>query len=109
MICTTRTEKKPVNRILLFSALAAIAISSLLLPASNADAARERPLDVIFNAADSDGNGMVSENEWHAAMQQRFETMDIDGDGSISREEMEQSKDTARERFKGLRSGMKSN
>lgn len=80
-------------------------ITALLitLPPGPARAAREKPLDLIFKAADSDGDGLISENEWHAAMQKRFNKIDLNADGQISRSELEQSRDTARERFKQLR------
>jgi len=67
--------------------------------------ARQKPLDVIFTADDTDGNGLVSEEEWHAAAQKRFELLDTNKDGNISKEEMAAGKGTMKTRFKSLRSG----
>ena len=63
----------------------------------------EKPIDVFFNNADTDGNGLISEVEWHTAMQKRLENIDTNHDGNISREELEKSKETMRENFRNLR------
>jgi hypothetical protein len=62
--------------------------------------AREKPHDGLFNAADTDGNGLISESEWHAAMQKRLESIDFNGDGSLSREEFEKTKETLRDKIR---------
>ncbi len=66
--------------------------------------AREKPLDILYASADTDGNGLISEAEWHAAMQKRFETLDANGDGNISKEEMANARETARDKFRALSS-----
>jgi len=66
---------------------------------------QQKPLEVIYEAADTDGNEMISEAEWHAAAQKRFELLDTNKDGNISKEEMEAGKTTMKERFKTFRSG----
>jgi Ca2+-binding EF-hand superfamily protein len=55
---------------------------------------------VIFENMDVDQNGFVSEEEWHNAMQKRFEAMDKNRNRNLSREEVEESKETMRERFR---------
>ena len=62
--------------------------------------AQQKPLDVIFENMDVDQNGFVSEEEWHNAMQKRFEAMDKNRNRNLSREEVEESKETMRERFR---------
>jgi Ca2+-binding EF-hand superfamily protein len=62
--------------------------------------AQQKPLDVIFENMDVDKNGFVSEEEWHNAMQKRFEAMDKNRNRNLSREEVEESKETMRERFR---------
>jgi len=61
--------------------------------------ARQRPIDSLFAMADTDRNGRISEAEWHVAMQKRFETIDTNRDGAVSREEMEKFRETMRGRF----------
>jgi Ca2+-binding EF-hand superfamily protein len=72
----------------------------IVLLAMGTAAARQKPLDVIFESMDVDQNGFVSEEEWHNAMQKRFEAMDKNHDNNFSREEVEESKETMRERFR---------
>jgi hypothetical protein len=63
-----------------------------LFPANHV-LARESSIDKIFNAVDTDDDGLISEQEWQQAMKKRFEVLDNDGDGSISREEFKQQKE----------------
>jgi len=65
--------------------------------------ARERPLDILFGEADTDRNGLINEAEWHQAMQKRFENLDTNHDNAISKEELEKSRDSMRERLRSLR------
>ena len=76
-----------------------IAIVFVLLMAASA-AARQKPMDVVFETADADHNNLVSNEEWHTVQQRRFETIDKNHDGNISREELQETKETLRERFK---------
>lgn len=75
---------------------------ALLFPGSFA-MGQGKPVDMLFKTADTDGNGLISEAEWHAAMQKRFEATDTNHDGNISREELEKSKETMREKFRNFR------
>jgi Ca2+-binding EF-hand superfamily protein len=69
-----------------------IATSVFLFPA-NRVLARESFINRIFNAADTDGDGLISKQEWHQAMKKRFETLDTSNDRNISREEFEQQEE----------------
>nr|WP_320048199.1 EF-hand domain-containing protein [uncultured Desulfuromonas sp.] len=98
----------PVERSYLVIVLLAVVLSCILFTraqaiSSGASSSGQRPLDVLYNAADSDGNGLISESEWHTVMQKRFEEMDTNGDQQVSLEEMAASRDTAKQRFRTLR------
>lgn len=43
----------------------------------------------MFEAMDSNGDGMVSKDEFMAAHMQRFEKMDTNADGNVSKDEIE--------------------
>ena len=76
----------------------------LLLAAPSTDAgAREKPIDVLFEKADTDHNGVLSEQEWHAAMHQRFQNLDTNKDGALARDEMEQARQERLRAFRGAR------
>jgi hypothetical protein len=77
----------------------------VLIMTGCAMSARQKPTGVVFQATDTDGTGLISEAEWHAAAQKRFELLDTNKDGNISKEEMEAGKATMKERFKTFRSG----
>lgn len=87
------------------SAIRLVAIAFLITFAFSGTLAmaREKPLDILFNMADTDQNGLISETEWHAAMQKRLEAIDTNHDGSISREEMEASKENFRDKMRSMR------
>ena len=73
-------------------------LTIFLLPAGLA--AAQRPIDVAFEIADADKNGLISEAEWHTEMQKRFEAADSNHDGNLSKEEVQASQAKLRERFK---------
>ena len=54
-----------------------------------------QPFEAIFTTTDIDKNGHISENEWHTAMQKRFEQIDVNGDHQISRSEVQKAKESA--------------
>jgi|GEM_PF-2091490 Ca2+-binding EF-hand superfamily protein len=90
----------------MFGVSCIVLLFALLLSGTSA-MAREKPLDLLFNQADTDHNGLISEAEWHAVMQKRFETNDANHDGNISRVEIDAVKETFRERFRSMRSSQR--
>lgn len=103
-----RNERISVNgfhlpRLALMGAGCLFLIAAVCLFPADRGLARERPMDTIFNAADTNGDGLISEQEWHQAMQKRFETLDANKDGNVSREEFEKQKETLREKFRNRR------
>lgn len=66
--------------------LATLIGATLVTPvfAQSRDGGRERP---DFATIDADGNGTITAEELRARMDQRFNEADTDGDGVISREE----------------------
>lgn len=88
------------RKTLIIQAVAVTTFLGALLFSGTFVIAREKPLDILFNAADTDGNGLISESEWHAAMQKRLEALDTNGDGNISREEFEKAGETMRDKIR---------
>ncbi len=81
----------------------AVVWSCILFSQAYALSSSQRPLDMLYNAADRDGNGLISETEWHTVMQKRFEKMDTNDDNQVSLEEMAASRETAKQRFRAMR------
>ncbi|MFZ5493410.1 MAG: hypothetical protein ACOY6E_13040 [Pseudomonadota bacterium] len=63
---------------------------------SPAAAAQDGPL----SRADRDGDGVVSEREWMDAAKARFDKLDANHDGRLSQDEIQQARDSLRERFR---------
>ncbi|MBM9615185.1 EF-hand domain-containing protein [Desulfobulbus rhabdoformis] len=72
---------------------------------SCAGAAPGRALDLVFNAADTNRDNLISVQEYHQAMQRRFEQLDQNRDGNLTRQEMEKMRANARTRLQSLRGG----
>lgn len=85
--------------------VAVVLAAGLLLVPATAPAAANRAADLLFERSDTDHNQLISEAEYHAAMQHRFEQLDSNKDGNLTRQEMEQARANTRERLQGLRSG----
>jgi len=103
-----RTNRRSVVR----SEVAAISMIFFLvliavMTAVTVRAAQVKPLDILFDSADTNHDGIISESEWHNAMQQYFIKMDMDGDGKVSRAEMEKTRETMRERLKNVRNAQR--
>lgn len=90
-------------------ALASIAFVSLLQAQDEPTTAKPQPPrigpEARFDAADRDGDGKVTFEEWKAAAPKNaaaklFERMDADGDGAVTREEVVAAREIAR-RFMG--------
>ncbi|PLX92946.1 MAG: hypothetical protein C0620_08600 [Desulfuromonas sp.] len=92
-----------VERLVLVLIVTAVLSSCLLYGRAYALGTQQKPLDMLYNAADSDGNGLISESEWHTVMQRRFEEIDTNDDGQVSLDEMAASRETTRERFRAMR------
>lgn len=71
-----------------------------LLCTGMAAAQDQRPMDILFDAADTNHNGLLDEQEWHTYLQVRFEKLDASHDGNLSRAELEQAKSTLRQTFR---------
>ena len=85
-------------------ALALFAVTTLFLLIDHpAIMAQGKPLTLLFERADTDHNGIVSEQEWHSIMQERFAMLDANKDGSLSRPELEEARSLAQERFRQWR------
>lgn len=85
--------------------LCGVLLVALLLGPTTAFSAQGRATDIIFEMADADHNQLISEAEYHAAMQRRFEQLDTNRDGNLTKQEMDQARANARERLQGLRNG----
>lgn len=88
----------------LHTTVAVVLFAGLLLLPATTPAASERVADMLFERSDTDHNQLISEAEYHAAMQRRFEQLDTNKDGNLTRQEMEQARANARERLQGMRS-----
>lgn len=84
-----------------------LALVLLLFPHYSAMAAQAQPLELLFASADADHNGVVSEEEWHQAMQERFVRLDANKDGSLSRSEVEEARHLAKDRLRQWRNQAK--
>jgi len=87
------------------SSLCCMLLAALLFGPTTAFSAQGRATEVIFEMADADHNQLISEAEYHAAMQRRFEQLDTNKDGNLTRQEMDEARANARERLQGLRNG----
>ena len=80
----------------------AMAIACLVLaagPVGTADAQGRKPPEERWNAHDTDGDGALSRAEVEASapgLARNFDRFDADGDGRISREEMSSGREQAR-------------
>lgn len=92
-----------IERSYLVIVLLALLLSCILFTKAHALSSGQRPMDMLYNAADSDGNGLISETEWHTVMQKRFEEIDTNDDSQVSLEEMAASRETAKQRFRAMR------
>ena len=88
-------------------------LSTIALAVSTAPALAEhhekdgKHKDRIFVKMDSDGNGVVEKEEFMDHTEERFDDMDINNDGEITKDEAEQAHEKMREKFKEMRAKMK--
>lgn len=57
----------------------------------------------MIKAADTDGNGAITQAEFQAAALSRFDHADADGDGTITREERQAARQAMREEWRAQR------
>ena len=84
-----------------------LVVLTAVMTAGTVRAAQAKPLDILFDSADTNHDGTISESEWHNAMQQYFIKMDIDSDGKVSRLEMEKTRETMRQRLQNVRNAQR--
>lgn len=53
----------------------------------------------MFEKHDTNGDGVISKDEFLSHSESRFQEMDVNGDGSISKEEGQAHRDAKRERY----------
>lgn len=93
-------ENKPDKRCAKIKILVAVFLCVLITIAIHGNAtAKERPIDVLFDQADTNHDGVVSEGEFHTAMQERFLIIDADQNGNLTREELEDARQVIRDRI----------
>lgn len=80
-------------------------LAGLLLIPCTAMFAQEQAGEIIFPRIDTDHNQLISEAEYHTAMQRRFEQLDSNKDGSLSKQEWEQARAKVRKRLQERRNG----
>ena len=61
----------------------------------------------MFEKHDTDGDGMISMDEYMAKAKEKFAKKDTNGDGMISKEEAKEYKEEKREKWKEKREKMK--
>jgi Ca2+-binding EF-hand superfamily protein len=64
---------------------------------TNMTMAREPFKANLFERADADKNGLISDDEWHTAMQKRFDAIDKNKDGNLSQDEWQEMRETVRQ------------
>ncbi|SEO93168.1 Ca2+-binding protein, EF-hand superfamily [Salinihabitans flavidus] len=99
------------KRIYFVPAIAALALGAVALPALAKDKGmyhgHRGGMQLDFDKADADGDGMLSQDELEAHARARFLESDTDGNGSVSAEEMqarmlERMKERAERRTAGM-------
>lgn len=82
------------------SAFAVIAVSEAIANDDAVKADGDKPKHERKFKFDKDGDKKMSKQEYMDMQMERFGKMDADGDGFITREEMKNAREKARERFK---------
>lgn len=57
----------------------------------------------MFDKMDTDGNGIVTKDEFTTKTMEKFSTMDADGDGNVTKEEAQAHREQMREKWKEKR------
>lgn len=61
----------------------------------------------MFEKHDTNGDGVITKDEFLAHAEERFSQMDADGDGSVTKEEGQAAKEKMKEKWKEKRDKMK--
>lgn len=87
--------------------LATLALGALSLPAMAADSTPHQgghgPMMDRLQSADTDGDGMLSKTEFMAVHEKRFDEMDANKDGKISKDEMKAHRESMKAEFEAKR------
>ena len=89
---------------LLTLSVAALAISAAPALADNHSDGKKGGM---FAKHDTNGDGVISKSEFLAHAEERFATMDADGNGEVSKDEAKAGKEKMRERVKERREKIK--
>lgn len=81
-------------------AILCICLLSILFAPWRSAVAQQGTGNEIFNRMDADRNGVVDEQEWHTAMQNRFEATDRNRDGKLSFGEWQEMRDKMKQQIK---------
>ncbi len=93
-------------------ATAAVMLACMAAPAyadMHDDAHMKAMVDEKFSMMDTNGDGMVSKEEYDAAMTKMFNDADTNGDGMLSKDEMMAAKKAEWSKYKGSMSAPVSN
>ncbi len=94
------------KKIFLLSAIA-LAVSTAPALAEHHEKDGQHGKDRIFIKMDTDGNGIVEKEEFMDHTEERFNDMDLNNDGEITKDEAEQAHEKMREKVKEMRAKMK--
>lgn len=78
-------------------------MATLALSAQPALAKGGKKVEKMFEKADANGDGVISQSEFLAGAEERFGKMDADGSGDITQEEVKEVMAAKREKMKALR------
>lgn len=87
----------------LLGGVAALAMAMTVPALSHAEPGKGGHGGKLFEMADTDKDGAISQAEFRAGAEARFNKMDIDGDGVLTKEEVKAAHEKAREAFKAHR------
>lgn len=87
----------------LLGGAAALAMAMTLPALAHAEPGKGGHIGKLFEMADTDKDGAISQAEFRAGAEVRFDAMDKDGDGVLTKEEMKAAHEEMREKFKAHR------
>lgn len=87
----------------LLGSAAALALAIAMPAISQAGPGKEGPGAHLFQQTDTDGDGFISKAEMEAASEKRFTEADANGDGVLTKDEMNAAREKMREKFEAHR------